>query len=253
LGEDYYYEPDVTIVTSIKKSSSNANPELAKAKGKRLLVATEPDDADRDTKFRVNRLKQLRGNDLIQARGLYKDCEEYRPQFGMIFQMNDIPELSKVDDAIAKSLKIVEFPYQFVDDPQHDYQRQIDATLKVKFERDSRYHQQFMLMLLHTHKTTGKLSEPDEVKNATKKYISENNPVNGWLKERYTITDNLEDRISVEELYRSFVEDSADHRLISKKKFGGYMGLLGFKSKIGTDSRYYPGLIKKELIVETIL
>ena len=116
LGEDYYYEPDITIVTSIKKSSSNANPELAKAKGKRLIVATEPDDGDRDTKFRVNRLKQLRGNYLIQARGLYKDCEEYRPQFGMIFQMNDIPELSKVDDAIAKSLKIVEFPYEFVAD-----------------------------------------------------------------------------------------------------------------------------------------
>ncbi len=93
--------------------------------------------------------KQLRGNDLIQARGLYKDSEEYRPQFG---NLNDIPELSKVDDAIAKSLKIVEFPYQFVENPQYDYQRKLDASLKSKFDRDVRYHQQLMLKLLHVHR-----------------------------------------------------------------------------------------------------
>jgi phage/plasmid-associated DNA primase len=66
------------------------------------MVASEPDDEDKDSKFRVNRLKQLRGNDLVQARGLYKEFIEYKPQFGMIFQMNDKPELSKQDEAIAK-------------------------------------------------------------------------------------------------------------------------------------------------------
>lgn len=59
---------------------------------------------------------------------MYKDSEEYRPQFGMVFQMNEIPELSKVDDAISKSLKIVEFPYQFVDSPLYEYQRKLDAS-----------------------------------------------------------------------------------------------------------------------------
>jgi putative DNA primase/helicase len=252
LGEDYYYEPDITIVTAVKKSSSNANPELAKAKGKRLLVATEPDDADRDTKFRVNRLKQLRGNDLIQARGLYKDCEEYRPQFGMIFQMNDIPELSKVDDAIAKSLKIVEFPYQFVERPQFDYQRQLDASLKMKFERDVRYHQQFMMLLLKIHKESIQgnkmLSEPEEVIQATSQYITENNPVSRWLSEAYTITNNMNDRVTSEELYRSFMEDNPEQRSVSKKKFGSYMGLLGFKSLVSNGSRYFRGIEKKCVI-----
>jgi putative DNA primase/helicase len=252
LGEDYYYEPDITIVTAIKKSSSNANSELAKAKGKRLLVATEPDDADRETKFRVNRLKQLRGNDLIQARGLYKDSDEYRPQFGMIFQMNDIPELSKVDDAIAKSLKIVEFPYQFVDSPLYDYQRKLDASLKTKFERDGRYHQQLMLKLLEVHRShvNGKrvLLEPLEVQEATSQYISENNPVSRWLSERYTVTNNQEDRVSVEEMYRSFVDTNVENVGVSKKKFGGYMGLLGFKSSNSHGNRYYKGITRRMLV-----
>lgn len=81
---DYYYEPDISIVTTTKKSSSSASPEMIKAKGRRLLVASEPDDGDKDSKFRVNKLKQLRGNDLIQARGLYMDFIEFKPQFGMI-------------------------------------------------------------------------------------------------------------------------------------------------------------------------
>ena len=202
----------------------------------------------------MNRLKQLRGNDLIQARGLYKDSEEYRPQFGMIFQMNEIPELSKVDDAISKSLKIVEFPYQFVDSPLYEYQRKLDASLKTKFERDGRYHQQLMLKLLEVHRSHVKgkrvLVEPVEVQEATSQYISENNPVSRWLSERYTVTNNQEDRVSVEEMYRSFVDTNVENVGVSKKKFGGYMGLLGFKSKnIGT-IRYYSGLLKNHMIEE---
>ena len=103
---------------------------------------------------------------------------------------------------------------------------------------------------MHHRNVAEEMIEPDEVKNATSQYISENNPVNRWLADRYTITNNLEDRISVEELYRSFVEDSADHRLVSKKKFGGYMGLLGYKSRHSTNIRYYQGIILKQLIYE---
>ena len=73
LHRDYYYEPSVEIITSTKNNSSVANPELVKSKGKRVLVCSEPDDANPDAKFRANKLKSFRGNDLIQARGLYQD------------------------------------------------------------------------------------------------------------------------------------------------------------------------------------
>ena len=53
--------------------------------------------------------------------------------------------------------------------------------------------------------------EPTEVKTATSQYISENNPVSRLLSERYTVTNNHEDRVTVEEMYHSFVEDSAEH------------------------------------------
>lgn len=185
---DYYYEPDITIVTTTKKSSSGVSPETVKAIGKRVLVASEPDDEDKESKFRVNRLKQLRGNDLIQARDLYKGCVEFKPQFGMIFQMNDKPELSKVDDAIGKSLRIMEFPFQFVSKPTQEYQRKIDTSLKQKFD-DSRYRQQFTRILLkyHNEYVSGNqtFDVPQEVEGATKEYLEENNPVSKWLNDTF--------------------------------------------------------------------
>lgn len=187
----YAYEPDITIVTCTRKSSSSATPEVARAKGKRLLCATEPDDEDNQSKFKVNRLKQFRGNDIIQCRAMYKDCIEFKPQFGMIFQMNDKPELSKVDDAIARSLKVINFPYVFTSNPKAPNHKPINMTLKQKFEHDERYHQQFMRILVTYHKEyiTQKqpLEEPDEVTRETQEYIESNNPVLEWLEPKHQL------------------------------------------------------------------
>ena len=244
---DYYYEPDITIVTTSKKSSSNANPEIVKAVGKRLLVASEPDDSDKDAKFRVNKLKQLRGNDLIQARGLYKDCIEFKPQFGMIFQMNDKPELTKVDDAIAKTLKIVEFPWQFVMNPKSDCcQRQMKTSLKNKFEHDMRYKQQFMLILLEYHKRyidgNQLLEDPQDVKDATTEYMESNNPCVEWLDKYYTITSDKTKKHTPLELRLHFERDMRNK--ITKDAFSKYMAAFGVSPTKSNGTLYYYGLTR---------
>jgi P4 family phage/plasmid primase-like protien len=245
---DYYYEPDITIVTAIKKSSSSPTPDLVKAKGKRIFVSSEPDDEDKDSKFRVNRLKQLRGNDLIQARDLYKGCIEFVPQFGMIFQMNEKPELSKVDDAIGRSLRIIEFPYQFVAIPQHDYQKKIDTELKEKF-KDLRYRQQFMRILLKYHKNhivgNNTFDVPGEVESCTKEYLEENNPVSIWFYDNYDITGRQEDRIPTKDVYRGYSTSYPKQVVLTDKKFGYYMSLLGYRSRVFNSIRYYIGFKEK--------
>ena len=243
---ELYYEPDISIVTTSKKSSSSANPELAKARCKRLLVCSEPDDADKDAKFRVAKIKQLCGNDMIQARGLYKDCVEFKPQFGMIFQMNDKPELSKVDDAIGKRLKIINFPFQFVDNPTLEYQKKIDMNLKNKFENDVRYHQQMMLILLKTYnkyiKDTQSIIDPPEVVAETNTYLEENNPVAGWLPNMYEITKWAGDREKVDDVYNNYNNNFPKNPYYNKKKFGELMALLHLKSKVYHSIRYYEGI-----------
>ncbi len=249
---DYYYEPDISFVTSSNKSSSAANPELAKAKGKRLIISSEPEDEEKDSKFRVSRLKKYRGNDLIQARGLYQAPIEFKPQFGMIFQMNDKPELSKVDDAIAKSLKIIEFPYQFVHEPKLPHQRPIDTSLKMKFEQDIRYKQQFMLILLDYHKrfiqNHQNITDPQEVVEASAEYIEDNNPLVAWLDMYMDVTNNPEDRITPTQLRQFYESDTKDK--ISKEKFKKLLNMLGHVCKRSKSQRYYSGLKRKQMVMD---
>jgi hypothetical protein len=44
------------------------------------------------------------------------------------------------------------------------------------------------------------------------------------------------------------MEDNPEQRSVSKKKFGSYMGLLGFKSLVSNGSRYFRGIEKKCVI-----
>ena len=47
-------------------------------------------------------------------RKLYNNPFEYRPQFSVFIQANDLPELSNIGDAISDRLRIITFPYRFV-------------------------------------------------------------------------------------------------------------------------------------------
>lgn len=245
---DYYYEPSIEIVTTTRQNASSANPEMVKAIGKRVLVCSEPDDTNYDQRFRANKLKQLRGNDPIQARPLYGDPIEYPPQFGMIFQMNQIPEMSKTDDAIAKTLKIIEFPYQFVQNPKRPNERKGDYTIKSKFS-DKEYCQQFMRILLRYYKDNvhGKqfFEEPKEVIEMTQTYVEENNPLGQWVNDNVDITNNKDDKIKTSDLYYNYKTEVESP--VSAIRFGKDLSsILGLKSKVIKGSRYYEGIKLRE-------
>jgi putative DNA primase/helicase len=78
--------------TEKSRNSGNATPQLADKKGIRVLIATEPEENE---KLQVGRLKQISGNDQVQARDLFQSLFYFTPQFGIFFQCNTIPELSK--------------------------------------------------------------------------------------------------------------------------------------------------------------
>jgi len=82
------------------------------------------------SKFQVNKLKLISGCDKIQVRKLYCSLFEYRPQFSVFIQANDLPELSSIGDAISDRARIVTFPYRFVFNPTTKYERIEDPKIK---------------------------------------------------------------------------------------------------------------------------
>ena len=80
------------ILTSISEPTiaTIKYAEIADKNGVRILWSSEPED---NQKFQVNKLKLISGGDKIQVRKLYCNPFEYRPQFSVFIQANDLPEL----------------------------------------------------------------------------------------------------------------------------------------------------------------
>lgn len=251
---EYSYQPKASVFTTdTVDRGSTTSEEVAKMKGKRCVMGSEPPE----TAFVVSRLKNWRGNDDIQARGLYKEAIEFSPHFGIIISMNDAPALDKVDKAFAKTLKVVHFPYEFVDhEPLDEHERRVDPELKERFEKDTRYHQQFMLLLIeHYHKyirPNGKrimLPDPPEVAYTTNEYIEDNNQIGVWLQEHYEITNDPNDKIRTMTLYHDFINDTS-LKTISQKVFSKAMVFNTIKPIKSDGIMVYKGLKRKMDLID---
>lgn len=185
---DYYYEPHVSVFTTKKTSSSAANPELAKTKGKRFVLASEPEESDR---FQIGALKNWSGNDRLQARELFKNPIEFDPQFLIGIMMNNLARLSDFDGGITRRLRIVHFPFKFVENPILSHERQGDTTLKNRFENDKGIAQQFMRMVLKNYmtriKVTRKIHVPAKVMEVTNAYLEDNNTIKKFIDEHMEV------------------------------------------------------------------
>lgn len=230
LGE-YCYTPHVSMFTTKKISSSATSSEMVKAKGKRVMIVTEPDE---DDKLQAATLKALSGRDKIQARGLYKDFIEFDSQFHIIMQMNNPPSLNGFDNGLCRRLKNVEFPYKFTDNPVLPHEKEADPTLKSKFDSDIEYRQQFMLLILeyYTAHIRNKISIhiPEKVEEFTREYLHQNNVVGQFLSECCDVTNCDDDVISADDLYQEF-KMSPVFNGKDKRWFSVQMGVNSYKSQ----------------------
>jgi P4 family phage/plasmid primase-like protien len=229
---EYYYEPSVTVFTCKKTSSSSANPELAKTKGKRFILASEPEETD---KFQVGALKSWTGGDLIQARELYKSNIEFICQFKIAIQMNNKPKLSNLDGGIARRIIIVYFPFKFVDNPVLPNERKGDNTLKTRFETDKVIAQQFMMMLIERYNEHIKGNKifpiPNKVKEATQQYLDDNNKVKKFLNDFVEITGKDDDMVLSKHMYDNVFKMSEYYeRENDMKWFAEKMEMNGYPS-----------------------
>lgn len=249
---DYCYCPDISIFTCKKTNRSGADPELAMTKGKRLVMATEPSEND---KFQVGQLKAWTGGDPITARALFKEPITFEAQFLVIIQMNKRPQLSDFDKGIVRRLKLVQFPYTFVDNPTRENERQGDSNLKQLFEKDIKIRQTFMSMLIDNYieniQGNRKFETPERVQQFTQEYLDANNKVGAFLDDVCEKSDNPDDMVISKELYDLF-RDSEFFNGCLYDSFKEQMEICGYKSfknrrrNVMYNKNVFAGLLLKE-------
>jgi len=234
---DYCGKLPITVLTQKRSGSSSATPEIAKTKGKRFVSLQEPEQNDQ---IHVGYMKELSGGDIIQARALYAEPVEFKPQFKIILACNDLPSIPSTDGGTWRRLRVVDFPSKFVDHTpveKNEFKKDIKLSEKM-----NNWKETFISLLLHLHKVyqTEGIIEPNEVKIFTKEYQKSSDTIMEYLDEHIEITNNKKDTILLTTImnhfrswYKEMYSEKSPGRKIIKpyleKFFGSQMKSFGWK------------------------
>ena len=115
-------QPETIMVKS--GGSGNANSDIARLKGARLVTSVEPNEG-----MRINEglLKQLTGDDVVTARKLYSDEFEFKPEFKLWMATNHKPVIRGTDTGIWRRIHLIPFTVQI---PEEKVDRKLPYKLK---------------------------------------------------------------------------------------------------------------------------
>ncbi len=135
-------------------------------------------------------------------------------QTGLILLCNDLPGPSSPDGGVMRRMKVVRFGYQFVAQPRLPHERLADPDLRQRLSSEA-CRDAFIRLLLGVweREVRGEatLDPPESVTQAAREYLMDNDAVALWLAEYYEITHSETDRISGNELYRTFAGETGSH------------------------------------------
>lgn len=169
-SDGYFGSLPPTVLTQKRGSSSSATPELADKFGKRVITLQEPEG---DDKIHVGFMKNITGQDKIEARPLYGDPFQYTPQFKLLLACNHLPNIPSTDGGTWRRIRVIDFGIKFTSSPQNKNERKSDPELREKIKT---WAQGFAWILLNKYyplyveKRGLDDLEPERVKIATNKY-----------------------------------------------------------------------------------
>ena len=203
---DYAGKVSVSCITKARGKSSDATPEIIALKGKRFVSMVESDKKDQ---INNGMLKELTGGDMISGRGLFKDQEEFKPQFKFILGCNDIPGLQQTDDsAFYERLRICDFPVHFTTEVENEYDRKIDDTITKKIPIWGPYFMAILINWYHDFFPNGqtKIKPPQCVISHNNSYRTHNDEWNDFFHINKVIKSNNinNDKFKIKELYDYF-------------------------------------------------
>ena len=174
-SDGYFGTLPPTILTQKRGSSSSATPELADKFGKRVITLQEPEGED---KIHVGFMKNITGQDKIEARPLYGDPFQYTPQFKLLLACNHLPNIPSDDGGTWRRIRVINFGVTFCSNPTKPNEKKSDPELREKLKY---WKQGFAWLLINKYypmyvinKGLDKL-EPEDVKKATGNYKNDSN------------------------------------------------------------------------------
>ena len=234
--EGYYHPVPPAILTKPSEGKNAHNESLATAKGKRVMMASEPDEKDH---IQMSAMKEMTGGENITARAPYGLNITFKLQCGITIQANTIPKLSVLDGAaLQRRLRCIPFPFDFKDEDdvvEDTNMRVKDTGLKQQIQEDTKLRDAFIRMLLDIYPTIKEAPKMTKmVADKTSEYIDGNNKVKAWLWDNYERMSAKEKKywVGSQELrQRLFGDLGVPETYCDKETFKKHMGFCGVEEK----------------------
>ena len=212
--------PTGALLTSRNDGNGEApSPQIDRLEGMRIVLAHEVPGTMR--KLNEERIKTLTGDALITTRTLNKGGHSWQPQMKIIFDLNDLPEISD-PTAVSLRRRIRVIPFNAIFHGNAKF---------MHMERDERYRDALLRFACEGFQLRGSLmlddwsgewndpqGLPTEMLEALKKYYDSCDSVTPFVTEYLIITGDANDFMAVSRLYQRYNEEY--DRTMTIKAFG---------------------------------
>ena len=141
-----------TALTRKRPDSGAANPDVMSVKNARFIEMKEPDEGE---PINSARMKQFSGEDLVEARGLFKDQERFKIRGKILMACNRLPPMHSMDGGTWRRIRVIPFDSRFLaaGDPMIDPSRNIYPRDDMMDEKLKSWRVPFFSLLVHYYET----------------------------------------------------------------------------------------------------
>jgi P4 family phage/plasmid primase-like protien len=149
---DYWVSLAATAMTRKRPESGAANPDIIAVKNRRFIALQEPDERE---PLNTSRMKQFSGEDIVEARGMFKDQDKFKIVGKMFMLCNKRPPIHSMDRGTWRRIKVIPFVAKFVDPAVEPVNPAlnifpIDRSLDAKILQ---WREAFFSLLVHVYDT----------------------------------------------------------------------------------------------------
>lgn len=212
----------------------NVKPELAEAKGKRMLIAAELEEGMR---LNTANVKQLCSTDEIYAEKKYKDPFSYIPTHTLVLYTNHLPKVGAIDKGTWRRLIVIPFDAK------------IEGSADIKNYADYLYEKAGGTILswvidgaMKVIRDEYRIDPPQKVRDAIEHYKENNDWLSHFLMERCEVDESYVSKSGeVYNEYRLFCTQVGEF-IRSTADFYTALESAGFERFRNTKGRYIKGL-----------
>lgn len=216
---------------TVRKNDS-ARSDLAALKGARLVGASESEEGAR---LAESLIKQLTGGEPIQARFLYGNPFEYKPDFKIFFTTNHKPVIKGSDEGIWRRIRLIPFtvtiPKEKMDKhlPDKLLQQEMSGILNWAVKGCLKWQKEG-------------LGNPKEIQEATDGYRHEMDSIGNFIKDSCVVHEAS--KCFLKDLYYRYERwcDETGESQFSKVIFNRKVEERGFKKKKNGAGHYFQGI-----------